>query len=63
MIEDGRVFGQNRDAALTLQIVGVHDSFDQMLVGTKRAALAQHGVHQGGLAVVYVRDDSDVANI
>ena len=31
-------------------------------VGAECAALAQHGVHQGGLAVVDVGDDGDVAN-
>ena len=63
VIEDGGVLGQNRDAALALQIVGVHDAFDQVLVGAKGAALPQHGVHQRGLAVVDVGDDGDIANV
>jgi hypothetical protein len=33
-----------------------------VFVGTKGAALLQHGVDQRGLAVVNVRDDGDVAN-
>jgi hypothetical protein len=33
-----------------------------VLVGTKSAALLQHGVDQRGLAVVHVRDDGDIAN-
>jgi len=33
-----------------------------VLVGAKNAALLQHGVHERGLAMVDVRDDSDVAN-
>src|SRR5207302_10091897 len=61
-MEDGRVLGQDSNAALALQLVGVHHSFNNLLVRTKRAALAQHSVHQRGLAVVHVRDDSDVAN-
>ena len=63
VIEDGGVLGENRDAAFTLQIVGVHDAVDQVLVGAKRAALPQHGVYQRGLAVVNVRDDRDITNV
>ena len=62
VIEDGGVLGQNRDAALALQFVRVHDALDVVLVGAKRAALLQHGVDQRGLAVVDVRDDGDIAN-
>jgi hypothetical protein len=31
------------------------------LIGAEGAALVQHGVNQGGLSVVHVRDDGDVA--
>ena len=62
VIEDGGVLGQNRDAALALQIVGVHDALDEVLVGAKSAALPEHGVNQRGLAVVDVGDDGDIAN-
>ena len=51
------------DPAGPLQIVRVHDAFNQMLVGPKSAALPQHGVHQRGLAMVYVSDDSDITNV
>ena len=57
------VLGQNGDAALALQVVGVHDALDHMLVGAESAALPQHGVHQRGLAVVDVGDDGDIANV
>src|ERR1039458_9972728 len=62
MVEDGRVLGQDGDAALAIQLVGVHHALDVGLVGAKSAALVQHGIHQGGLSVVHVRDDGDVAN-
>ena len=62
MVEDGGVLGQNGDAALALQFVGIHHPLDMGLVGAEDAALVQHGVHQRGLAVVNVRDDGDVAN-
>ena len=57
-----RVLGQDRDAALALQVHRVHDPFGDLLVGAKDAALVQHGVDQGGLAVVDVGDDGDVAD-
>ncbi len=62
VIEDRGVLGQDRDAALPLQFVRVHDPLDVVFVGAKRAALLQHGVHQRGLAVVHVRDDCNIAN-
>ncbi len=61
MVENGRVLGQDGDAALALQLIGVHHALDVGLVGAKGAALVQHGVNQGGLSVVHVRDDGDVA--
>ncbi len=33
-----------------------------MLVFTKNTALVEHGVHEGGFAVVDMGDDGDVAN-
>ena len=64
VVEEQRgVLGKNGDAALALQIVGVHDALDEFLVGAEDSALAQHGVDQRGFAVVDVRDDGDIANI
>ena len=34
-----------------------------LLVVAENAALAQHGVHQRGLAVVDVRNDGDIARV
>jgi hypothetical protein len=31
-------------------------------IRAERAALLQHGIHKGGLAMVDVRDDRDIAN-
>ena len=59
----GAVLGQNRDAALTLDVAGVHDALGHLLVGTESTGLLQHLVDQGGFAVVDVRDDRDVAEI
>ena len=58
---DGGVLGQNSDAALTLQIVGVHDTLHGLLILTVYAALLQHLIHQRGLAVVNVGNDGDIS--
>jgi hypothetical protein len=62
VIKDRGVLGENGNAALALQFVRVHDAFDVVLIGAKSAALLQHSVHQRGLAVVDVGDNSDIAN-
>ena len=62
VIEDGRVLGEDGNAALALQFVRIHHPFDVVLVGAKGAALLQHGIDQRGLAVVNVGDDGDIAN-
>jgi hypothetical protein len=62
VINNGRVLGQNGDAALALQIVGVHHAIDHSFIGAEGAALAQHGVHQRGFSVINVRDNCDIAN-
>ena len=58
---DRGVLGENRDAALALQLVAVHGALGDPLVGAERAALVQQRIDQRGLAVVDVRDDGDVA--
>ena len=61
VIADAGGLGENGDAALALQVVGVHHAVGDLLVGAEDAALPEHGVDQGGLAVVDVRNDGDVA--
>ena len=58
---DGGVLGQNGDATLTLQIVGVHDTLHRLLILPVHATLLEHLVHQRGLAVVHVGDDGYVS--
>ena len=60
-VMDGGVLGQDGDAALALELVAVHGAFGDALVGAKYSALAEHRVDEGGLAVVDVGDDGDVA--
>ena len=59
---DGGVLGEDGDAPLALERVGVHHALFDLLVVAERPGLAEHLVHQGGLAVVDVRDDGDVTN-
>ena len=61
LVGDRAVLGEDRDAALALEVVRVHDALDEVLVRGKRAGLAQQLVDQGRFAVVDVGDDCDVA--
>ena len=60
---NGRVLGQNGNAALALLIIGVHDAVRVFTVVTKGAGLLQHAVDQGGLAMVNVRDDGNITEL
>ena len=57
---DGGVLGEDGDALFLLKVTGVHDTVLNLRVRVENARLAQHGVHEGGLAVVDVRDDGDI---
>ncbi len=61
-VVDRGVFCEDGDATLFFQVVGVHDALGHGFVGTEGAGLAEHGVDEGGLAVVDVGDDGDVAD-
>ena len=63
VVDAAAVFGQNGDAALTLDIARVHHALGHLLIVAERAALFQHLVDQGGLAVVNVRNDGNIAKI
>ena len=60
LVVDGRVLGQDRDAALALEVVVVHGALGDALVRAEGAALMQQRIDERGLAVVDVRDDGDV---
>ena len=60
-VVNGGVLGQDGDAALTLELVAVHGALFDALVGAEHAALPKHGVNKGGLAVIDVGDDGNVA--
>ncbi len=60
---NGRVLGQNGDAALPLLVVGVHDALGPFRAAIKRSRLIQQAVHERGFAVVNVGDNGDVAKL
>jgi hypothetical protein len=60
---DRGVLRENRDAALTLERVGIHHAFLDDLIISKRACLTEHLVDQGRFAVIDVRDDSNVTDL
>ena len=62
-VADGGVLGQDGDALLPLEIHRVEDPIGDLLIGPEDPGLAQHGVHQRGLAVVDVGHDGDIAEI
>src|SRR5262249_52393597 len=55
--------GEDGDAALAFEIVGVHRPLGNLLVLAERAGLLQQAVDEGGLAMVDVGDDGDVAEV
>ena len=63
LVRDRRVLGEDRDALLALELVGVHGALFDVLVVAERVGLPEHGVDQRGLAVVDVGDDRDIAQI
>ena len=55
--------GKDGDAAFAFKIVGIHRAFRDGLAFPEGAGLGEHGVHEGGFAMVDVRDDRDVAKV
>src|SRR5690606_20121906 len=62
-VPDRGVLGQDGDAFFPLQVHRIHHPIGELTPGGHGAGLAQHGVDQGGLAVVDVGDDGDIAEI
>ena len=60
---DSCILRQNRDTTFTLNVIGVHDTFGHLLIGTENAALLEQFIHQGGLSVIDMGDNSNITNI
>ena len=63
VVGDGCILGQDRDAALTFDIAGVHDTFRNLLVLAEHAALAEQAVDKCRLAVVDMCNDRYISYI
>ena len=59
--EERRDLGEDGDAALLLERVGIHGPLGHFLTGTEGAGRAEKHVDQGRLAMIDMRDDGDVA--
>ena len=59
--DDRSRLGENGDAALALEIVGIHHPLGDALVFAKRARLLEQAVDERGLAMIDVGDDGDIA--
>ncbi len=60
LIVNRGVLRENRDSALTLQLVAVHGAFGDAFVGPERTALMEQRIDERGLSVIDVGDDGDV---
>jgi hypothetical protein len=63
VVGHGGVLGQDGDALFALQVTGVHHAVFKVVVLGKGVGLLEHGVDQGGLAVVNVGHNRDVAEV
>ena len=63
LVGDGDVLRQDGDAALALQVVVVQDEVSKVLGAADQVGLVDHPVHEGGLAMVYVRDDRYISDV
>jgi len=58
---DRCILGEDGDPPLPFQRIGVHDPFLDLLSNTEYARLTEHVIHHGGLPMVHMGYDSDVA--
>ena len=63
LVGEGAVLAGDGDAPFPLDGVGVHQAFLHLLVVPEHPAELEKLVHQGGLPVVHVGNDGDVANL
>ena len=59
----GRGLGQDGDAPLPLLVIAVHGPFLDPLVVPEHVGALEQGVNQGGLAMIDVGDDGEVADL
>ena len=57
------VLGEDGDALLTFQIIGIHHTIRNFLTFVEHVGLCQHGIDQRGLAVIDVCHNRYISNI
>ena len=57
------ILRQNGDTSLPFEVVVVKDQLSQLLLLSRLTRLIDHPVHQSGLAVIDVGDNSDIPDI
>ena len=57
---DGRVFRKDSNAALTLQVIGIHDAIRHSGARPEGSGMLQHLVDQCGLTMIDVSDDRNI---
>jgi hypothetical protein len=62
LIIDSAVLGKDGNAALALDLVGIHHPLRDVLVGCERTCLVQQLVYQGSLTMVYMSDNGNIAD-
>ena len=62
-VVDGRLLGEDGDPLLALQIARIEHAIDERLVRSEGTGLPKHRVDEGGLAMVDMGDDGDVAQV
>src|SRR5690606_33095253 len=55
--------GEDGDAALLFEVVGIHGARGDALIVAERAGLPEELVHERGFPMVDVRDDRDVSKV
>jgi len=60
--DHGGILGEDCDAALALERVGVHHPLFHLLIGPECPRLPEHLINQSGLPMVHVGDDCQVTN-
>ncbi len=62
-VNDGGVFGEDRDPALALERVRVHDPRREGLTLAEDATLPEHGIDERRFAVIDVGDDREISDV
>ena len=62
-VADRDVLGEDRDAPLALEVIGVEDALALELGGAELPALAQHRIDERRLAVIDVRNNGHVSDV